>query len=235
MGESGLFVVQTNHLVHPSLSIYNPKWLAEIATFARYDTVFQYLKEAPRGTVDFAQAKKILASDDWYDATKAKWMRNQPGAKEISNSHTSVGQGIFLPGESTAYFQAGTPSGIGLPAFATGEYVKIKLADQPGKVVRQAERDALEMYWQVRDAFEHDLNAKAPFLTVAASGDLRSKLDQAFSAYSLGLDRASFASLQSDENARIRLWAEAMSHYAKAQLYAGMAKTALLKLRESNR
>lgn len=234
-GESGPFVVQTNHLVDPSLEAYNPKWLSTIATYARYDTVFQFLKESRPGTVDFAFAKRLLASDDWYDASKARWVRNQPGAMEISNRHTSVGQGIFIPAELTAYLQTGTPSGIGLPAFATGEYVKIKLADDPKKVTYQADRDALAMFWDARDSFEHDRNEKAAHLIQATSSDIRSKLDEAFSAYSLGMDRASFANLETDEKVRIGLWAEAMTYYAKSQLYAQMAKTALLKARESAR
>jgi hypothetical protein len=226
-GEPGPFVVQTNHLVDPSLEVYNPKWLPTIGTYARYDTVFQYLKEARPGTVDFNFAKKLFASDDWYDAGKMMWVRNQPGAKEISNSHTSVGQAVFIPAERTAYLQAGTPSGIGLPAFATGEYVKIKLADDPKAVTQQADRDALAFYWDARDAYEHDLNDKAGHLTQAISGKIRSRLDEAISSYSLGMDRASFANLETDESARIALYAEAMTYYAKSQLYAQMAKTAL--------
>lgn len=234
-GEPGPFVVQTNHLVDPSLEVYNPKWLPTIGTYARYDTVFQYLKEARPATVDFGFAKKLFASDDWYDKGKARWVRNQPGAKEISNSHTSVGQGIFLPADLTAYLQAGTPSGIGLPAYATGEYVKIKLADDPKTVVRQADRDALAFYWEARDSYERDLNAKAAHLTHAASSDIRNKLDEAFSAYALGMDRASFANLETDEQTRIALYAEAMTYYAKSQLCAQMAQTALFKARESSR
>ena len=48
---------------------------------------------------------------------------------------------------------------------------------------------------------------------------------------SLGMDRASFANLATDAKKQIGLWAEAMTYYAKAQLYAQMAKTTLLKAR----
>jgi hypothetical protein len=45
------------------------------------------------------------------------------------------------------------------------------------------------------------------------------------------MDRASFANLETDAKKQIGLWAEAMTFYARAQLYAQMAKTVLLKAR----
>jgi len=228
-GETGPFVVQTNHLVDPSLAAFNPKWLAETGTYARYDTVFQFLKEAPAGNVDFTFGKNLFASTDWYDAGKAAWNRNRPGVQEISNSHTSVSQAIFFPADRIAYLQTGTPSGRGIPAYATAEYVKIKLATDPKTVVKQADSDALAQYWDACDSFEHDMNAKADYLTMTIAADIEGKLDQAMAAYSQGMDRASFASLSTDAKKQMELWAEAMTYYAKAQLYAQMAKTALVK------
>jgi hypothetical protein len=231
-GEIGPFVVQTNHLVDPSLAAYNPKWVANSGTYGRYDTVQQFLKEAPSGTVDFKFAKSLFASCDWYDAGKAAWNRNKPGAPEISNSHTSVGQAIFLPADLIAYLQAGTPSGRGLPAFATGEYVKIKLSTDPKVVVKRADADSLALYWDACDSFERDMNVKANYLTATIASDIEGMLDQAIGAYSRGMDRASFASLSTDSKKQIGLWAEAMTYYAKAQLYAQMAKAELVKAGE---
>jgi hypothetical protein len=230
-GEPGQFVVQTNHLVDPSLVTYNPPWLPVLGTYARYDTVFQFLKEAAPGSVNFTFGKNLFASDDWYEAGKAAWHRNEPGKREVSNSHTSVSQSIFFPADLTAYLQTGTPSGRGIPAYATGEYVKIRLATDPKAVTYKADSDTLALYWDATDSFEHDLNAKAAYLTTPVVNDIRGKLDQAFAAYSLGMDRSSFANLATDSKKRISLWAEAMTYYAKAQLYAQMAKTALLKAR----
>ena len=232
-GEAGQFVVQTNHLVDPSLNAYNPPWLPVLGTYARYDTAFQLLKGAEPETVNFTFSKKLFASDDWYDAAKNTWHRNTPGVKEVSNSHGSVSQSIFFPADLIAYLQTGTPSGLGLPAYATGEYVKVKLATDPKKVVLQADTDTLALYWDARDAFEHDINAKSGFLTRPIINDIRSKLDEAFAAYSLGMDRASYASLTSDEKKQVKLWAEAMTYYSKGQLCAQMAKTILMKAREN--
>jgi len=232
-GETGPFVVQTNHLVDQSLSAYNPKWLPAIGTYARYDTVFQYLKEAPAGSVDFAFAKNLLASDDWFDVKKSTWNKNEPGKREVSNSHTSVSQAIFFPADLVAYLETGTPGGIGLPTSATGEYVKVKLATDPKTVTYNADRDALALYWDAVDSLRHDQNARAAYLTPTIARDIRDKLDQAFAAYSLGMDRASFANLSTDGKKQIGLWAEAMTYYVNAQLYAQMAKTTLLKARVS--
>ena len=232
-GESGKFVVETNHLIDPSLKSLNPKWLPAIGTYARYDTIFHLLQEATPGSVDFAFGKNFFASDDWYDAAKAVWHRNQPGIREVSNSHTSVSQSIFFPADLVAYLQTGTPSGIGIPAYATGEYMKIKLGASPKQVTAQADADAISLYWDARDSFEHDLNAKAPFLTTPIVRDIRDKLDQAMFAYSLGMDRAAFAALAQDIQKQNALWGEALTQYAKAQLCAQMAKTALLKARAS--
>ncbi len=230
--EPGPFVVQTNHLVHPSLHALNPKWLSSIGTYARYDTVFQFLKESSAGSVNFAFGKNLFASCDWYDAGKSQWNRNRPGVEEISNSHTSVGQAIFQAADLIAYLQTGTPSGRGLPAYATGEYVKIKLATDPKTVAKKADSDALAMYWDACDSFERDMNTKAGYLTAAVASDIEGKLDQAMAAYSQGMDRASFASLSADAKEKTGLWAEAMTYYAKAQLYAQMARTALAKARD---
>lgn len=230
-GEPGQFIVQTNHLVDPSLAGYNPKWLHVLGTYARYDTVFQLLKEAAPGSVDFAFARNLLASDDWYEKSKSSWRRNEPGKREVSNSHTSVSQAVFFPADLVAYLQTGTPSGYGLPAFATGEYVKIKLATDPKTVTDNADLDTLAIYWDATDSFRRDVNAKSAHLSLALANDIKDKLDKAFAAYSLGMDRASFANLAMDGKKRISLWAEAMTHYAKAQLYAQMAKTTLLKAR----
>jgi len=232
-GEPGQFVVQTNHLVDPSLAAYNPKWIPVTGTYARYDTVFKYLSEAKQGSVDFAFTKTLLASDDWFEAGKGIWHRNEPGKAELSDSHTSVSQAIFFPADLVAYLGTGTPSGIGMPASATGEYVKVKLATDPKTVTNNADRDSLALYWDAADSLRHDLNART--VSLATAKDIKDKLDQAFAAYSLGLDRASYANLSPDSKTQISLWAEAMTYFAKSQLYSQMAKTQLLKARADSR
>jgi hypothetical protein len=206
-----------------------------IGTYARYDTVFQYLKDAAPGSIDFAFTKNLLASDDWFDVGKNTWNKNQPGGKEISDNHSSVSQAIFFPADLIAYLQTGTPGGIGLPTSATGEYVKVKLATDPKTVTYSADKDAIALYWDAADSFRHDQNANAAYVSTTAGGEIREELDQAFAAYSVGMDRASFANLSSDPKEQISLWAEAMTYYAKSQLFSQIAKTQLLKARAGSR
>ena len=225
------FTVMTNHLVDETLQIYNPVWLEiGLGTFTRYDTVFQFITES-LGNVDFPFAKSMFSSSDWYDADASTWHHNEPGAPGISNDHTSVNQSIFFPADLVAYLQTGTPSGNGLPAYATGEYVKIKLADDANAVTAQAASDALSMYWEVADLFEYDLNDDAAYLTYGVAELIKEKLDEAFVAYSTGMDREAWADLEEKTNEKLALYGEALTYYAEAQLHAQMVKTQLNKLR----
>lgn len=236
LGESGPWVVQTNHNVASSMQVYNPDWLERnIGTYTRYNTVTQYLKEATPGTVDLTFAKKLFASTDWYDASTKQWHYNNPGGMIVSNTHSAVYQSIFFPADLTAYLQIGTPSGHGLPAYATGEYVKIKLGKNPKAVTYQADADALAFYWNAVDLLQRDLNAKAPYLTTSVIESIKGKLDQAFFNYSLGMNRSSFANLatDADKQTQMDLWSAALTYYAKAQLYAQMAKTMFLRAKGS--
>lgn len=202
--EDGDFLVMTNHLVDPVLDAlgYNPPWAFN--SRARYDSVFQYLSDvAGAGEVDFNFAKGLFEAN------------YSPGS--------SINQGIFLPADLTAYLQTGTPTGTGLPAYATGEYVKIRLATDPKTVTYSAGDDASAFYWDAREFFQ----ANALNLTNDVYNDVQAKLDEAYIAITLGSDRAGYANLQKKESPA--LWGEALTYYAKAQLYSQMAKTALLR------
>jgi hypothetical protein len=205
-GETGEFLVMTNHLVDPAHSDYNPPWAG--GSMARYDTVFQYLSDvANMGEVDFNFAKELFES-----------------AHSLTSS---INQAIFLPVDLIAYLQTGTPTGQGLPAYATGEYVKIRLAKDPKTVTYSADSDAAAFYWDAVDFFKTAIDEDPPYLTTDVYNDVETKLDQAFYAYSMGMDRASYATLQKKQSPA--LWAEALTYYAEAQLYAQMAKSALLR------
>jgi hypothetical protein len=173
----------------------------------------------------------MFASSDWYDAGASTWHYNEPNAPGISNDHTSVNQSIFFPADLVAYLQTGTPSGNGLPAYATGEYVKIKLADDANAVTAQAASDALSMYWEAADLFEYDANDNAAYLTYGVAELIKEKLDEAFLAYSNGMDREAWADLEENTNEKLALYGEALTYYAKAQLHAQMVLAQLNKLR----
>ena len=94
--------------------------------------------------------------------------------------------------------------------------MRIKLATDPKMAVKQTDGDTLSLYWDACDSFERAMNAKADYLTTTIAADIEGKLDQAMEAYSQGMDRSSFASLSTDTRERMKLWAEAMTYYAKA-------------------
>ncbi len=211
LGESGDFLVMTNHLADPAgqaWSPWNPPWAGPASNSAqRYNSVFAALQSAVKGTVDFKFAKKLF--EDNYS----------PGS--------SINQSIFQPSSLTAYLQTGTPTGNGLPPYATGEYVKIRLAIDPKTVTYNAGNDASTFYWAARNAFQSAMNAKALWLTTDVNDDVEAMLDEAYVALTLGADRAGYADLQKKQSPA--LWADALTYYAKAQLYSQMASTALLR------
>jgi predicted choloylglycine hydrolase len=225
-GETGPFVVMTNHLVDPSTQTY-----ARSSSFFRYATTFKYVSDAAAtSSIDFSFAKNMFMSDDWYDPDAKQWHYNDPASGYIANAlGSTVNTSIYFPASLTAYFGVGTPSGIGMPAYATGEYVKIQLGKDPSAVTTAAGSGAYAFYKDARNFFEHDLNAKAPYLTTLLAQTAEDKLDEAMSAYSLGMDRAAFAYLEKDVNKQLALYSEALTYYAKAQLYSQMVKTMLLR------
>ena len=103
-GETGNYMVQTNHLVDSSLSDINfPAGFGDIGgTQARYDTVFEFLKEANAGAVDWKWIQGVWASDDWYDKANAVWHRNTQGTGNTSNDHTSNASFVFQPKDLVA-------------------------------------------------------------------------------------------------------------------------------------
>ncbi|MBP1628652.1 MAG: Acyl-coenzyme A:6-aminopenicillanic acid acyl-transferase [Holophagaceae bacterium] len=226
-GETGSYLVQTNHLVDASLQQYNFPF--EIGgTNARYDTVSQYLKEAAPQAVDWKWTKGIFASDNWYDLANATWHYNEPFNGNTSNDKTSCASSIFIPSEKVAYLGTGTPGGIGIPASVTGEYVKIQLSTDPKVVASKADADALAYFWEAAGALESAKNAN-PYLPEYLYAEVKDQIDQSFAAYTAGIDRAGFAKLSSDPTQTITLWASALTYFAQAQLYAQMAKTTLAR------
>jgi hypothetical protein len=242
-GETAPFLVQTNHLVNPAMQDYNPPgWLVwNYDSYIRYATTFERMKAAAEnGEIDFEFVKEMQRSDDWYDPDADMWHYNEPESGLTANNFPwSVSQLVLFPADLTAYIEVGTPSGIGLPAGATGEYVKVRLADDPAEVAANADTDALGFYTEARHLFQRELNSKAPYLTDTVAQSIEEMLDEAWAEYESGMDRAAFASLAGVDGVhhfnddQMALWSEAMSHYAKAQLYAQMVTTRLKNMAET--
>lgn len=229
LGEPGPFMVSTNHLMDPSLQVYNMPDLETSNTWYRYVTCFEYIKEAAaKGEVDFEWAKAMYSSDDWYDDATGTWHYNEPGSN-VNNA--GVSQSIFFPADLIAYFHVGIPSGIGFPGGSTGEYVKLQLADNPAAVTSGAGWEAYGLCNAAMNFLAKELNRNAPYLTYSVTQSLEEMLDEAMLEWERGMDREAFANMAevegADINEQVALWSEALTHYAKSQLYAQMVITRL--------
>lgn len=237
LGENS-FLVNCNHFVGSDMQSYNRPDIAESDSFYRYTTMWEYASAAAESSnIDFSFVKEMFSSDDWYDPTPKEWHLNDPGSPNGLNNYAgsrSVAQSVFFPESLNACFQLGTPSGIGLPAYATGEYVRIKLADDPQTVMSTSGWIALSNYDVARNLFQKEINRDAPYLTYSIAQSIEEKLDEAFSAYEMGLDREVLAYLEESLSEKLCLSGEAMTHYAKAQLYAKMVQSDLTKLGEQD-
>lgn len=234
LGEKS-FLVNTNHFAGSYMQSYNHPRVAEFDSSYRYATMWEYASaSAENSEIDFGFVKGMFSSDDWYDPASKEWHYNDPGSPNGLNNYSgsrSVAQTVLFPASLIAYFQLGTPSGIGLPAYATGEYVRIKLAEDPQTIMSTAGWIALSNYDAARNLFQKQLNRDAPYLTYFVAQSIEEKLDEAFSAYEKGQDREVFAYLEESSSEKLRLMGEAMTHYTKAQLYAKMARTDLERFR----
>ena len=228
-GEEGDFMVQTNHLVNPKLAEYNGEG-AVGGTIYRYATMMEYVKQAAKdGGMTFEKAREAYCSDDWYDPDAKEWHRNDPGAEGVNDNTSSMAQAVFLPNEKTAYFEVGTPNGVGLPGEATGEYVKLELGENPLAVSNAADQTAQGFYWDARNLYVKLKNDSK--LASDVSESIRSDLDTAAIELEYGMDRAAFAFNATNNGQssaeQMQLWGEALTHFAKSQMYSQMASTKL--------
>lgn len=232
--EDGKYLAQTNHLVNKDLQEYNGGEINP-GSANRYATMIANLKEAAKnGGVSFETAKAAYYSDDWVDAKTGEWTRNDPGAEGVNDNTGSFAQAVFQPADMTAYFEVGTPNGVGMPGGATGEYVRFTLADSPLAVSNDADTTAQNYFWAARNQFVKMRNAGAEKMTYEASLDIENTLDVAATELELGMDRASFA-FEATSNGQsttdeMALWGEALTHFAKSQMYSQMAQTKLERL-----
>lgn len=233
-GEEGNYMVQTNHLVNPKLAEHNAGG-AVGGSLYRYATMLEYVKEAAEnGGVTFETAKKAYYSDDWYDPEAKEWHQNEPGAEGVNDNTSSLAQAVFLPADMTAYFEVGTPNGVGLPGKATGEYVKFTLGENPLAVSNDADQTAQQYFWEARNQFVKMQNDKAKALTYEAAESIRELIDAAAIELEYGMDRAAFA-YAADGNGQspveqMQLWGEALTHFAKSQMCSQMATSKLESL-----
>lgn len=234
-GEDNQYIAQTNHLVNSELQQYKAPASEEHSSQDRYATMIANLqKAAADGGITVETAKAAFSSDDWLNSVTGEWTYNDPGSPSVNDNTESLAQSVFLPAEMKAYFQVGTPNGVGLPGKATGEYIELTLGEDPLSVSNEADLTSQGYYWDARNAFVKLQNAGAPELTEDAEESIRELLDVAATELEYGMDRAGFAfqapSNGQDTTAEMQLWGEALTHFTKSQLYSQMAMTQIEEL-----
>jgi hypothetical protein len=229
LGEGGEFVVNANHFVGSNTQACRPGWEIPNSKY-RYATCWEYVSAAAaKSEIDFNFVKKIFRSDDWYDPDTKTWHYNDPGSDNGFDLLTYTQSTIFCPADLTAYFLQGTASGIGIPAGATGEFVKVQLADSPSKVAANMGKAAYDFYKDARNVLRQELNSKCKHKSHLVARRIERWLDKAWLEYEKGMDRAAFAYKAEVQDAPLKeqmtMWSEALTHYARAQLYAQMIST----------
>lgn len=240
LDEPAEFIVNANHFAAPETINCNlPGWEQwNYDSITRYATCWEYVSAAAeQGAIDIEFTRKMFHSDDWFDPTTDKWHYNEPGSGNGFNILGYTQQSVFFPADLTAYFIQGTGSGTGIPAGATGEFIKVQLANDPVEVSNNMEEAAFSFYVEARDLFRKELNINAGlprnsrYLTDLVVQSIEEMLDEAYLEYERGRDRAAFAYKAELEgtsiNEQVGLWGEALSHYAKAQLFAQMVTARL--------
>jgi hypothetical protein len=232
LGEKSEFVVNANHFAGSDTMACNlqywEKWNS--SSKYRYATCWEYVSAAAmKSRIDFDFVKKMFRSDDWYDCDAKMWNTNDPGSGNGFDILEYTQNTILCPADLTAYFLQGTASGIGIPAGATGEFVKVQLADDPSEVAVNMEKAAFDFYKDARNLLRQALNSRLEHLTDLAAQQMEEMLDEAWLEFERGMDRAAFAYKAEIQgapiNEQLSMWSEALTHYAKAQLNAQMVST----------
>lgn len=237
LGETADFVINTNHFASPetvdlNIELDGRDWKEwNFNSITRYATAWEYISEAAqKKEVSVELIRKMLHSDDWYDPVSKTWHYNEPGEDFGFNygfdgfDYTQAC--VFKPASMMAYFMAGTGSGTGMPANSTGEFVHVKLEEDPMSTALKMQEIAFDLFVKARNSLRKELN-KNEYLKENYQNRVlfEEMLDEAFKEYEMGRDRVSFAYIgnsgdltsQEEHNA---LLSEAMSHHAKAQLFA---------------
>lgn len=238
------FMVNTNYfaakeLIDKNVELDGLDWKEwNHQAIKRYATLWEYVSEAAgKGQVDVDFVRKIFASDDWYDPDTKTWHYNDQGADQgWSNGldgfdYTELT--VLKPDALTAYFMQGTGTGTGMPAGSTGQFVEIKLGDDPMSMTRAMQERTFNIYVEARNKLRTVINRdKGLQRDYASRTAFENLLDEAYLEYERGMDRISFAYMNqyrkmgtSDDY--LMLVGEAMSYFAKTQVYSRKLMTEL--------
>lgn len=236
LGEPAEYFVNTNHFASPGTESWNveldgvsyKEW--NYASLTRFATANAFLKEyTADNAMDVERVRMMYSSDDWFNPDTNEWVRNDPGTDAYGSNLGYDGfdytvQSAIVPEDMMIYLMQGTGSGTGMPAGSQGQFVEIKLLDDPVEIAADMESRTFGIFADARRELRIAINGneklKNDYLLRTAFEEL---LDECYSAYELGQDRRAYAFMEkhdgnTDKIQLYRLLAEAMSHFARAQV-----------------
>lgn len=122
------------------------------------------------------------------------------------------------------YLMQGTGSGTGMPAGSQGQFIELKMSDDPAEIAADMEARTFGIFGDARRELRIAINGseklQKDYLLREAFDAL---LDECYREYELGQDRRAYAFMEAHDGCKDikqfhRLLAEAMSHFAKAQV-----------------
>ena len=234
--EEGDYIVVTNHFSTPdTIGLNVPEMDAwKESSVARHATISKLIKKTEtEGGLDIEGVKRILRCDDWYDYNKDEWHYNEPGSTMGSNLLEYTHSAFFNVTEMAAYFMQGPGAGVGVPAGAMGEFIKIPIADDISTMIELMMIDAFFMnYHPIRAEFLRVRNAsKTLRQDFASQVALEELLNTSYRSYEEALNKWAFAYIdkhKKGENSNyFRLMGQAMTCLGKSQLYVKRLMTQL--------
>lgn len=236
LGEPAEYFVITNHFAAPGTEDWNieingasyKEW--NYPSITRFATADAFLKEYTADKkMDIEHVRMMYSSDDWFDPVSKKWVRNDPGTDAYGSNLGYDGfdytvQSAIVPEDMMIYIMQGTGSGTGMPAGSQGQFIEIKMSDSPAEIAADMEIRTFDIFRAARRELRIMINGNE---CLKKNYLLREKfetiLDECYIAYELGQDRRAYAFMEihdgaTDKIQTYRLLAEAMSHFAVAQV-----------------
>jgi hypothetical protein len=226
------FVIFANDFRGPDMTVHNYPGDFQ-NNEGRYWTNWMHIMPvATTSAIDVDFVKSAWKSPDWYDKSTETWHYDDPLNANVPGNPFGVGgqtQNIILPASLTIYMQFGSPSGVGWPAYATGEYTKLQLLSDIPKVLDAAQADALTMYTVALEKYLKMVNAGT--IDVNYRETMREKLNEAYDAWAQATVTEAEAYYATKKADQMALYGEAITGYSKAQLYSQMVTTGLNSLK----
>lgn len=236
LNEPAEYFVNTNHFASPGTEDWNveldgiswKEW--NYPSLTRFATADAFLRDfTADNAMDIERVRTMYSSDDWFNPETKEWVRNDPGTDAYGSNLGYDGfdytvQSVIVPEDMMIYLMQGTGSGTGMPAGSQGQFIELKMSDDPAAIAADMEARTFGIFGDARRELRIAINGseklQKDYLLREAFDAL---LDECYKEYELGQDRRAYAFMEAHDGSEDvkqyhRLLAEAMSHFAKAQV-----------------